>query len=37
MTLKAFVIAGNCVNTKQREMFLKRKLSSFDAGSLSWS
>jgi len=32
MTLKAFVITGNYVNTKQCE--LKRMRSSYDAGSL---
>jgi len=35
MTCKAVAITGNCVNTKQRELFLKRQRTSYDAGSLS--
>jgi len=35
MARKAVVITGNCANTKQRELFLKRKRSSYDAGSSS--
>jgi len=35
MTRKAVVITDNCVNTKQRELFLKRKRSSYDAESIS--
>jgi len=37
MTRKAVAIMRNSVNTKQRELFLKRKRSSYDAGCLSWS
>jgi len=37
MTREVVVITGNCVNTKQRELFLGRKSSSssYDAGSSS--
>jgi len=35
VTRKAVVITGDCVNTKQRELFLERKRSSYDAGFLS--
>jgi len=37
MTRKAIPITGNCANTKQRELFLKRKRPSYDAGSLIWN
>jgi len=33
MTRKAVAITGNCVNTKQRELFPERKRFSYDDGS----
>jgi len=35
MTSETAVITGNHVNTKQRELFFKRKRCSYDVGSLS--